>query len=244
MAVHQLQLFESTKDIYYRVFRQLRPRTIPPEILIRFKPYANANCYIRWKDQQLHVSLADSLKLIPPKIAEAIAFILLSKIYRKSIPEAALEAYREYMNHPETRDRHSRVRRERGRKRMDPAQGNHFDLDEIFKELNSAFFGNSLDVPAIGWSRNASNRVLGHYDATHHAIVLSRFLDRREAGYDLVRYVMYHEMLHIKHPIEYDGSRRIIHSRKFREEEKRYPDFAILKEKLRDLCHRKRSSRY
>lgn len=244
MAAHQLQLFESTKDIYYRVFRQLRPRTIPPDILIRFKPYANANCYIRWKDQQLHVSLADSLKFAPAPIAEAIAHILLCKIYRKSVPEAATEAYREYMNSRETRDRLSRVRQERGQKRMDPARGNHFDLEEIFKELNEAFFEGALAVPAIGWSRNASNRVLGHYDATHHAIVLSRFLDRPEAGFDLVRYVMYHEMLHIKHPIEYDGPRRIIHSRKFREEEQCYPDFALLKEKLRDLCHRKKASRY
>lgn len=244
MAAHQLQLFESTKDIYYRVFRTLRPRTIPPGIHIHFKPYANANCYIRWKEQHLHVSLADSLKHAPPQITEAIAYILLCKIYRKRIPESALEAYHEYMNSGETRDRLSRVRRERGTKRMDPAQGNHFDLGEIFNELNGTFFEDGLRVPAIGWSKTASNRVLGHYDPTHHAIVISRFLDRPEAGYDLVRYVMYHEMLHIKHPIEYDGPRRVIHSRAFKEDERRYPQFTALKEKLRDLCHQKKASRY
>ncbi|MDZ7640199.1 MAG: M48 family peptidase [Bryobacterales bacterium] len=244
MAAHQLQLFESTKDIYYRVFRLLRPRTIPPEILIGYKAYANANCYIRWKEQQLHVSLADSLRTAPPLIAESIAYILICKIYRKSIPEPALEAYRAYMNCGETRERLDRVRRERGRKRMEPAKGKHFDLAEIFDELNGSFFDGSLPRPAIGWSQGASKRVLGHYDPTHHAIVISRFLDRPEAGYELVRYVMYHEMLHIKHPIEYDGPKRTIHSRKFREEEKRYPGFAALKEKLRELCHRKTSSRY
>ena len=242
--MHQLQLFESTKDIYYRVFRQLRPRTIPPEILIRFKPYANANCYIRSKDRQLEVSLADSLKFVPSKIAEAIAYILLCKIYRKAIPEAALEAYREYMNRRETRELLALIRRERGRKKVDSGLGNHFDLEAIFRELNETWFEGSLPVPVIGWSRNASSRVLGHYDATHHAIVLSRFLDRPEAGLELVRYVMYHEMLHIKHPIEYEGPRRVIHSRKFKEEEKRYPNFVALKEKLRELCHRKNASRY
>lgn len=232
------------KDIYFRVFRRLRPRTIPPDILISFRPYANANCYIRWKDQQLHVYLADTLKLAPPHISEAIAYILLCKIYRKPIPESALEAYHGYMNSRETRDRLSRVRRERGRKQMGPARGNSFDLLDIFTELNRTFFENALPLPSIGWSKNASNRVLGHYDHTHHAIVISRFLDRPEAGYDLVRYVMYHEMLHIKHPIQYDGPRRIIHSHAFKEEERRYPHFVALKEKLRDLCHRKKASTY
>lgn len=244
MAAHQLQLFESTKDIYYRVFNELRPRSAPPAIRISFKPYANANCYIRWKERQLHVFLADSLKLAPPQVAEAIAYILLAKIYRKPVPEPALEAYHEYMNRGETRARLSLVRRERGRKRMDPPQGDHFDLEAIFKELNDAFFEGRLDTPSIGWSKSSSARVLGHYDSTHHAIVISRFLDRPEAGYDLVRYVVYHEMLHIKHPIEYDGARRIIHSRAFKEEERRYPQFAALKEKLRDLCHRKKISKF
>lgn len=244
MAAHQLQLFESTKDIYYRVFRQLRPRTVPPEILIRFKTYTNANCYIRWKDQQLHVNLADSLRLAPPSVSEAIAFILLSKIYRKAIPEESLAVYRDYMNHGETRHRLDKIRRERGRKRIQPPQGNFFNLEEIFAEVNESMFEGTLPKPTIGWSKGASNRVLGHYDPTHHLIVLSRFLDREEAGYDLVRYVMFHEMLHIKHPIEYQGSRRKIHPRKFREEEAAYPQFEFLKEKLRDLCHRKTASQY
>lgn len=244
MAAHQLQLFESTKDIYYRVFRQLRPRTIPPEILIRYRPYTNANCYIRWKDTQLQVRLADSLRLAPPAVVEAIAFILLCKIYRKAIPEDALQAYRHYMHSGETRERLDDIRRERGRKRVLPPTGASFDLAAIFEEVNQTWFQGSIRCARIGWSPGASNRVLGHYDPTHDTIVISRFLDRPEAGYDLVRYVVFHEMLHIKHPIQYQGQRRRIHPREFQEEEKRYPGFAELKERLRDLCHRKRSSRY
>ncbi|MCZ2154378.1 MAG: M48 family peptidase [Bryobacterales bacterium] len=244
MAAHQLQLFESTKDIYYRVFNKLRPRTVPPTIRIAFKPYTNANCYVRWKDQQLHVSLADSFRSAPPYVTEAIAFILLAKIYRRPVPPPALEAYHEYMNRGEIRARLFRMRKERGTKRMDPPRGAYFDLEAIFAELNATFFEGNLGTPAIGWSKSASARTLGHYDSTHHAIVISRFLDRPEAGYELVRYVVYHEMLHIKYPIQYDGARRIIHSREFRAEERRYPQFTELKEKLRSLCHQKKASSY
>lgn len=244
MAAHQLQLFESTKDIYYRVFRQLRPRTIPPEILIRYRAYASANCYIRWKDAQLHVHLADSLRLAPPKVVEAIAFILLCKIYRKPIPGAALEAYRAYMHSVETRERLEQIRRQRGRKRVLPSQGVHYDLGSMFDALNAEYFGGQLRCSRIGWSPGASSRILGHYDPTHETIVISRLLDRPEAGEDLVKYVVFHEMLHIKHPIRYEKDRRRIHPREFQEEEKRYPGFQDLKERLRELCHRRRGSTY
>ena len=242
VAAHQLQLFESTKDIYYRVFRRLKPRTVPPEIVVAFKPYANANCYIRWRNQHLHVLLADSLRLAPVAVAEAIAVILICKIYRREVPEDSLSTYREYMNDKDTRTHLERIRKQRGRKQIESPQGQHFDLDAMFDALNQRYFESALSKPRIGWSKRPSIRTLGHYDPVHHAIVLSKFLDKEAAGYDLVEYVLYHEMLHIKHPIDYSSGRRKIHPKAFREEEARYPEFDRIKEKLRDYCHRKHSS--
>jgi hypothetical protein len=241
--VHQPQLFESTKDIYVRVFRSLCPRAALPEISVVFKTYRNANCYIRWRNGRIEASHSDLLQFAPVEVVEAIAFILLSRLYRKATPSGHQEVYRRYLSDPDTRARVEETRRERGGKRMLGPQGKHFDLDVLFRELNRDFFGNSLSKPRIGWTEQPSHRVLGHYDPVHHAIVLSRFLDTPEAGVDLVRYVMFHEMLHIKHPITYEGTRRIIHSRAFREEEVGYPGFAALKEKLERLCQKAARSR-
>lgn len=235
--MHQLQLFESTKDIYARVFRRLCPRTALPEIVITFRNYRNANCYIRWKNQRIEVRHAEVLKDAPPAVTEAIACILLSRLYRKPTPQEYVQTYRDFMTAQETRQTIETLRRERGVKRMAAPAGKYYNLETIFHEVNRQWFGNALPRPALGWTRQPSRRTLGHYDPVHHAIVISSFLDSPEAGYDLVRYVMFHEMLHIKHPIHYTDGRRVIHSSAFRNEEKAYPHFAELRERLRSLCH-------
>jgi predicted metal-dependent hydrolase len=38
-----------------------------------------------------------------------------------------------------------------------------------------------------------------------------------------VEYIVYHEMLHLKHPVRLRGSRRCVHSPEFQAEEKLFP---------------------
>jgi predicted metal-dependent hydrolase len=38
-----------------------------------------------------------------------------------------------------------------------------------------------------------------------------------------VEYIVYHEMLHLKHPVKLRGSRRCVHSSEFQAEEKLFP---------------------
>jgi hypothetical protein len=38
-----------------------------------------------------------------------------------------------------------------------------------------------------------------------------------------VEYIVYHEMLHLKHPVKLAGSRRCVHSAEFQAEEKQFP---------------------
>jgi predicted metal-dependent hydrolase len=40
-----------------------------------------------------------------------------------------------------------------------------------------------------------------------------------------VEYVLYHEMLHVKHPTRRSGCSLVSHSREFRAEEKRFAEF-------------------
>jgi len=41
----------------------------------------------------------------------------------------------------------------------------------------------------------------------------------------VVAYVLYHEMLHVKHPMKFARCRRESHSPEFRKEEKRFADY-------------------
>src|SRR5579871_6292246 len=77
---------ETLQEIYLRVFRQLRPRTPLPEVQVQFKRYASANAKIRWESGTLRILLADTLEGAPANVMEALAEILLAKLFRRPVP--------------------------------------------------------------------------------------------------------------------------------------------------------------
>jgi len=87
--------------------------------------------------------------------------------------------------------------------------------------------------PQLTWSQNHARRSLGHYDPAHNAIVISRVFDQPRVPRYAVEYIVFHEMLHLKHPVRLRGSRRCVHSREFLAEEKMFPELAYAKKFLR-----------
>src|SRR5215813_9634640 len=85
-------------ELYARVFRLLRPRTPLPEVHVEFRHFANANSFIQLKNGRLEVRIADIFATAPVEIQEALAWILLSKLYRKVTPRAQLYRYKRYVN--------------------------------------------------------------------------------------------------------------------------------------------------
>ena len=67
--------------------------------------------------------------------------------------------------------------------------------------------------------------MLGCFDPALNQIVLSGDLDRKGVPQHVVEYVLYHEMLHQKHPLKYSRCRLQSHSREFRREEKQFSHF-------------------
>jgi hypothetical protein len=64
--------------------------------------------------------------------------------------------------------------------------------------------------------------------------VLSKILDRTEVARIAVEYVMFHEMLHLRYPVEHKGARRCVHTPEFKLAEQQ---FEGLKE-AKDLLHK------
>ena len=166
------------EQIYARVFRRMKPRTPLPQIEVQVRRYANANAQIRLEEGTLRVRMADTLAGAPESVHEALAEILLSKLFRRPIPAASNDRYRRYLNRRDVRRSLDLVKHIRGRKHVEPPQGKHFDLVEIFEELNLKYFFGLMARPSLGWSKQASRTMLGHYDPPHNAIVISRILDR------------------------------------------------------------------
>jgi predicted metal-dependent hydrolase len=85
------------------------------------------------------------------------------------------------------------------------------------------------------WSRGHARNRLGHYDPAHNAIVVSRVFDHPRVPRYAVEYIVYHEMLHLKHPVKLRGTRRCVHSKEFQEEEKQFPELARARRFLQQL---------
>lgn len=222
-------------EIYRRVFRRLRPRTPLPEIRVEFRRYANANAQIRLDNGVLLVKLADTLGGAPEDVLEALAEILLSKLFRRPVPPASNDRYRRYLNRRDVRRSLDLVRQIRGRKQVEHPQGHLYNLEQMFEELNFRYFFGLMARPRLGWSPNASRTLLGHYDPSHNAIVLSRILDRPDTPRLAVEYVLYHEMLHLVHPAEHRGARRCVHTRAFKEAEKQFEHLREAKALLKKM---------
>ncbi len=221
--------------IYARLFREMKPRTPLPEIRVQFRRYANANAQIRLQPGILLIRIADTLAEAPEDIHEALAEILLSKLFRRPIDASINDRYRKYLNRHDVRSNLDRVRSARGRKQVENPKGKHYDLLEIFDELNFQYFFGLMLRPTRGWSRQASRTLLGHYDSSHNTIVLSRILDRAEVPRLAVEYVLYHEMLHVRHPVEHQGARRCVHTPAFKAEEKKFAHYREAKALLKHL---------
>ena len=221
--------------IFQESYRELRPATTPPPLSIEFFAFANVNNTIRLREGKLFVRLSDLLEGAPEPVLRALAHILLAKMYRQPIERLHVARYRKYVHSHEIRDKARLVRQVRGRKRIVSAHGRCYDLDAIFEDLNRRFFGGMQARPRMSWSQRRARNLLGHYDPAHNAIVVSRIFDHPAVPRYAVEYIVYHEMLHLRHPVKLNGSRRCVHSTDFRAEERLFPQLEAAQRFLRRL---------
>jgi predicted metal-dependent hydrolase len=221
--------------IFEHQYRDLRPRAPIPPFDIRFRRFTSLNTTIRLREGRLHVRLSDILEHAPESVHHAIAHILLAKLYKKPIAPAQADRYRRHVSSEAISKQAEHIRQTRGRKRISTPTGHHYDLDEVFESLNRRFFHGLLGRPTLTWSAHAARRMLGHYDAAHNTIVVSRVFDRPDTPRCAVEYLLYHEMLHLKHPVRVKAGRRCVHSKAFQAEERLFPELEAAKAYLKLL---------
>lgn len=222
-------------ELFQQAYRELRPRSSVPELRVEFFSFANINSTIRLREGRLLVRVSDLLEGAPDYVLRAIAHILLAKMYRKPIDRAHSSRYRRYVCSQHMSQKAHLVRQIRGRKRILPAEGRFYDLEAIFDQLNIQFFHGLLARPQMTWSSEVARNRLGHYDPAHNAIVISRVFDHPRVPRYVAEYIVYHEMLHLKHPVRLRGSRRCVHPAEFQAEEREFPQLEAAKQFLKVL---------
>jgi len=228
-------LRDSLLQLLHETYRELRPRAPFPEFELHFYPFVNINNTVRLSNGRLKVRLSDLLEGAPEPVLKAIVHILLAKIYRRPIEAAHSSRYRRYIGSRDMMEKAQRVRQMRGRKRLESARGRYYDLDEVFETLNTRFFYGLLGRPQLSWSGERARHLLGHYDPAHNAIIISKVFDQPHVPRYAMEYIMYHEMLHLKHPVRVRGSRRCVHGKEFRDDENAFPQIEQARLFLKNL---------
>lgn len=221
------------EDLFSRVYRRLRPGAKTAQFEIVFREWAHPRSTIRRKDGGYKVEVFDVLRDAPPIVIEALAEMLIMGCHGQKPSREARACYLAHTMAPAVRRRIDEARRTRGHKRLRPAQGRCHNLDAIFRSLNERFFQGQLKIRQIGWSRKASQTILGHHDPAHETITLSCALDRPGVPREVVESIVYHEMLHVVFPVKQDHHRRIIHSSEFRKCERTFPGYAAAQKYLK-----------
>ncbi len=209
--------------IFAEEYRALRPRAPIPPIAVRFRRFTSLNTTIRLREGKIFVSLSDLMEGAPESVIRAIAHILLAKLYKKPVEAAHNVRFKRFTTSAAVARQTQLIRHTRGSKRFSGPEGRFYHLEEVFDSLNSQFFGGLLGRPDLTWSEHMAKRSLGHYDAALNTIVVSRVFDRPSSPRYAIEYLLYHEMLHLKHPVKMRGLRRCVHSREFKADESLFP---------------------
>jgi len=231
------------KKLFIDAFHHLGGNRPLPTVDVRFYPYAGLRHTIRLRSGQVYVRLSDICKDSPPEVLRSLAFVLVARLLGKKIPAVHDRAYREYSLTPELMRSSDIARRNRGRKMVSTSRGNVYDLDKIFNKLNRKYFDSSLEKPTLTWSQRKTRSILGHHDRVYETITISKSLDSKQVPDWFVEFIVYHEMLHIKHVARMINGRRYYHTAAFRLDERRFARYDDAQRWLEQVARQRRVPR-
>lgn len=172
------------------------------------------NANIQLRNKKIKVNLNLQWKDIDEEIKIGLIQHLLLKILRKKKNTINIDLYNNFIKNipiltPKTKS--------------DPA------LENSFNRVNGPFFYGILDQPNLEWGQK-SYRKLASYNFHNDTVTVSTlFSDARE---EVLDYLMYHELLHKHHKFRHNNGRSSFHSRAFREDEKKYPDYQLIEKEI------------
>ena len=220
------------------ILREALPDSRNMEVDARFYPYIGLTHTIRRKGSAWVIRISDHCRYASSRVLEAIVMILVSKVMRRRPSHKYLQTYDLFRNDPWIKETVRERRLRKGRKHIAEDAGKHHSLLELYQELNNNYFNNQIEIHRIGWGLRASRGRLGHYDPIHHSITLSPTLDEPGVPRYVIRYIVYHEMLHAVFESATSGRVMRHHTSEFRRAESAYPDFESAKEFLREYGRR------
>lgn len=197
-------------DLLLRAFRNLYPTRELPDLKLhfsaKFSDY-NANVHISRSGRKIN-SLDFGLSRLFSESDETIIIgiiqHLLNRTYNTNVQTMQQEFYHNFIKH---------LNKYASRTESDPL------LEQLFHELNEEYFSGLLDKPNLKFG-SPSTTTVGHYNYSRDLVTISTVL---KEDIDILKYVLYHELLHKKHSFQTSESGRAqYHTPAFRADERKF----------------------
>ncbi|ALF54736.1 SprT-like family protein [Nostoc piscinale CENA21] len=119
-------------------------------------------------------------------------------------------------------------------------QGNFYNLNELFDQLNFEYFAANIVKPRLVWSQIKTYRKFGHYEPARDRVVISTTLDNLHIPKFVAEFVLYHELLHKYHGTKWVNGKRMVHTSQFRSDERKFKFYTEADEWLKKLTFHQR----
>ncbi|MGE0793051.1 MAG: SprT-like domain-containing protein [Candidatus Woesearchaeota archaeon] len=220
------------QDILTKAFQELYPNKEVPKLNLEYSNrFSDYNGNVKFEKLgrlilSLTFSLSKKFKDCEDEIKIGIIQELMNKVYKTKIQTFNQDLYKKFTKHL-------------GNYAI-KGESNKF-LKELFEEINLEYFSGLMEQPTMIFGQK-SYRSLGHYNYNKDLVTISSiFLDENNEIKDinLVKYVLYHELLHKKHKFKVVNNQNRHHTGEFKKDEKKYQDKNI-EFKLKSFLGRQR----
>jgi|GEM_PF-2870404 len=218
--------YEELNRIFYLVNKKLTGNRIP--IFAKFD--SNTDMIYQWHLERngLHVTISDIFRDSNRDFIESLAHVLLTRCYRMKCPNEHMHNYQRFFTSHEIIQRSRSLYLQRNKNIILTPQGRYYNLSKIFDKLNDTFFDGKLEKPILGWTKRVSYQTFGFCIRQFNTIIINRVLDDYRVPSYVIEFVLYHEMLHLKHrsiEIEADDGKlkRFHHTNELWQDEIEFP---------------------
>jgi len=223
------------RKLFAEEFAKFKPDIQKKATLVIY-PYSSIKYTIREKGQNVVFKICDIYLLATMEEFRAICRKMCRHFAGEKKSPGDEHLYLRFVEHSETQQRWKEIRLERGRGKLILApEGDRYDLVKLSKEVVREYIPDGIDIPQLGWSKRRAKWRLGHYDPLYDTIVISKALDSPRVPRYVVKFVLYHEFLHVKFNLLGKNGPMQIHSREFRNEERKYRKYEEAKRFLRKI---------
>jgi len=214
---------------------------LPKDLHVAFRPMADAYFRTHARQGSLRVAINDAFERAPRDALEALAEVIVERCVGKGSGRRVGEAFWEWVRSPEVVELMEGNYLERQRSFVAGARGAVWDLAELFDDVNRGMFGGRLPRPVLAWTAKPLTYRWGWYSdmvRPHGVLVLNRLLDDAAVPRRVLEATMYHEMLHMVVPPEHVEGRRVVHTRAFNEQDRKFPGHAEMREEYKKVLAR------